>query len=84
LHTLRELREAVAHRLDACRNDREYTVLVTQLRLIMAEIDELAELRGERLAGAADMIVVRRAQRRQRGEPVAVEHSAGGRRRARG
>jgi hypothetical protein len=64
LATLQRMRDRVAEQIDADPCARDLGILVTQLRLLLAEIAEL-DVGGE--VCAADVIAARRAARRGRG-----------------
>jgi hypothetical protein len=74
LKLLRELRARVVEALDEAQCVRDVEPLARRLAAISAEIDELAGQR-EPTGSPADVIAARRAERRRRGEPVAIDHS---------
>jgi len=44
LHTLRRMRQDIAHRMDTCKSPRDFATLAVQMRAVLAEIDELAAI----------------------------------------
>jgi hypothetical protein len=69
---LTRLRSRLAQQVDTCGDERSLCLLVTQLRAVLAELDAMPD---DGL-GAADEIKRRRDERRRKGLPVSVDHSA--------
>jgi hypothetical protein len=74
LRTLERLRDRLAEQIDACENGRDLALLSTRLQSVLGEIAELAPPEAP---SALDVITARRQARRDRGEPVVVDPTAG-------
>lgn len=71
---LRALRGRLSLDLDCAKSLRDVETLARRLQFLAAEIDEIAAYREP--IGAADEICRRREQRRRKGVPGAIDHSA--------
>jgi hypothetical protein len=74
LSMLTRMRARLAQQVDTCGDERSLCLLVTQLRAVLAEIDELSP--GDGLS-PVDEILRRREERRRKGKPVSASRAEG-------